>query len=312
MDLDAGRRRDVVERVLRAIEQRYVDPAAADQIAAAVRDRLAAGAYDGIDTGRALAAQLTADLRDTGGGGLLEVSFRAAPDADDAPRRHPGADRAADANFGFERAERLAGNVGRLVVRAFHPAENGEAAAAATAAMTFVAHTRALIFDLRENAGGAPSMVVLPASFLFGEPVHLNTIAGRPGAPGRENWTFADVPGPRYPAPVYVLTSPRSFGAAEGFAYHLQARARWSSASAPAVTAASAGRSRSTRPSPLDHDGPVGQPGDGALVGGHRRGARPRGAGRPGAARGARRRPPGPSAGLDSRPQSARPASVRR
>jgi C-terminal processing protease CtpA/Prc len=69
-------------------------------------------------------------------------------------------------------------------------------------------------------------MVVLPASFLFGEPVHLNTIAGRPGAPGRENWTFADVPGPRYPAPVYVLTSPRSFGAAEGFAYHLQARER--------------------------------------------------------------------------------------
>jgi hypothetical protein len=226
MDLDAERRREVVDRVLRAIEERYVDPAGGDQIAAAVRDRLAAGAYDDLDTGRALAERLTADLRDAGGDGLVEVSCRAAEDGADASPMPPGPDTAAEVNFGFERAERLTGNVGRLVVRAFHPAETAAAGAAATAAMTFVAHTRALIFDLRENAGGAPSMVVLLASFLFREPVHLNTIAGRPGAPGRDNWTFADVPGPRYPGPVYVLTSPRSFGAAEGFAYHLQARER--------------------------------------------------------------------------------------
>jgi hypothetical protein len=110
--------------------------------------------------------------------------------------------------------------------------------------MTFVAHTRALMFDLRENAGGAPSMVVLLASFLFGEPVHLTTITGRPGAPGRENWTFADVPGPP------------------------------------------------------------------AIVGGHGRRARPRGAGRPGPAGPRTPRPAGTFRRAERGCQSARPTSV--
>jgi len=92
--------------------------------------------------------------------------------------------------------------------------------------MTLVAHARAVLFDLRENAGGAPSMVTFLASFLFDEPVHLNTVAGRPGVPERQSWTYAHVPGPRFTGPVLVLTSHRTYGAAEGFAYHLRARGR--------------------------------------------------------------------------------------
>ena len=44
MALDPDRRAEVVDRVLRAVEQRHVDPAAGARIAAALRDRLAAGA----------------------------------------------------------------------------------------------------------------------------------------------------------------------------------------------------------------------------------------------------------------------------
>jgi peptidase S41-like protein len=224
MPLDAARRDAVVARVAREVEERHVDPAAGAATAAAVRDRLAAGAYDDASSERDLAARLTADLR-AGGDPLLEVVARIGP-RDDAAAAPPDPAGARGVNFGFERAHLLPPNVGHVVVRGLHAAEIPEAAAAATAAMTFVTHTSALVLDLRENAGGAPSMATLLASFLFAEPVHLHSIAGRPGAPEREAWTSAQVPGPRYPRPVYVLTSARTFGAAEGLAYHLQARER--------------------------------------------------------------------------------------
>jgi peptidase S41-like protein len=223
--LDRDRRAQVAERVLRAVDEHHVDPAAGRRAAAAVRERLAAGGYDDAATGRDLAARLTADLRAAGEDPLLEVVCRARP-ADDEERAPGDPAAAAHANFGFERAQLLPPNVGHVVVRGLHPAEVAEAAQAATAAMTFVTHASALIVDLRENAGGAPSMATFLASFLFAEPVHLNTIAGRPGAPERQNWTYAHVPGPRYLRPVYVLTSATTFGAAEGLAYHVQARER--------------------------------------------------------------------------------------
>jgi C-terminal processing protease CtpA/Prc len=42
-------------------------------------------------------------------------------------------------------------------------------------AMGFVAHTDALIFDLRQNGGGQPAMVTLIASYLFDKPTHRST-----------------------------------------------------------------------------------------------------------------------------------------
>jgi len=196
MSLDPDRRAEVVDRVLRAVEQRHVDPAAGARIAAALRDRLATGGYDDAGGARDLAARLTADLRAAGDDPLLEVVFRG-PASDGEPRAPADPAAAAHANYGFERAHLLPPNVGHLVVRGLHPAEVPDAAQAATAAMTFVTHASALIVDVRENAGGAPSMATFLASFLFAEPVHLNTIAGRPGAPEHQNWTSAQVPGPR-------------------------------------------------------------------------------------------------------------------
>jgi hypothetical protein len=40
-------------------------------------------------------------------------------------------------------------------------------------AMNFVAHTDALIFDLRENHGGDPSMADFMVLYLFREPTHI-------------------------------------------------------------------------------------------------------------------------------------------
>ena len=67
-------------------------------------------------------------------------------------------------------------------------------------------------------------MVRFLASYFFGDtPVLLNRFIDRPSQTTREQWTLPSVPGVRLPdVPLYLLTSSRTFSAAEGFAYTLK------------------------------------------------------------------------------------------
>jgi C-terminal processing protease CtpA/Prc len=125
-------------------------------------------------------------------------------------------------NYGFEKIERLPGNIGYIDLRGFQDPETGLETVAA--AMNFVNNTDALIFDLRQNGGGDPGMVALICSYLFGEkPVHLNTFYNRKKDSTEEFWTKASVAGKRYgDKDIYVLTSNKTFSAAEEFSYNLK------------------------------------------------------------------------------------------
>jgi retinol-binding protein 3 len=121
----------------------------------------------------------------------------------------------------------LAGNVGYMKFNGFVSPEDG--AYTVTAAMSFIANTDALIIDVRQNGGGSPEMVAFICSYLFpAEPgVHLNDLYDRPADSTRQNWTLPSVPGKRYlDKPVYVLTSSRTFSAAEEFTYNLKTQKR--------------------------------------------------------------------------------------
>jgi len=123
----------------------------------------------------------------------------------------------------LEKFEHLPGNIAYLELGGFLNAEtSGDALAAA---MTLVADSDALIVDLRRNGGGDPATVALISSYLFdGEPVHLNDLYYRWSGQTQQYWTHAWVPGKRYGAdkPVYVLTSGRTFSAAEEFTNNLK------------------------------------------------------------------------------------------
>ena len=90
--------------------------------------------------------------------------------------------------------------------------------------MNFFANAEVLIIDLRQNGGGSPSMIQLITSYLYGsERVHLNNFYWRPSDTRTQTWTLPHVPGIRRPdMPVYVLTSGRTFSAAEEFSYNLR------------------------------------------------------------------------------------------
>ena len=232
VDPDGAARRAVVEGVLARIHASYVYPAVAAQMNDAVRGRLARGEYAGLPLGEALADSLTSHLRAVSHDKHLEVVFHPEPlqpSVGRAEEMRRLADELREINYGIERVEVMEGNIGYLDLHAFVAVDVPGAAEAVAEAMDSLSDTDALIIDLRRNRGGEPDMVQLLASYLFGpDPVHLSSIYWRPTNVTQEFWTLRDLRGPRYgpDRPVYVLTSSRTFSAAEAFAYHLKSLKR--------------------------------------------------------------------------------------
>ncbi len=219
----------MIDGVLKQLLDNYVFPETARKMNEVIRERLAKKEYDAITGCRRFAHKLTADLQAISHDKHLRVRFSSTPLPKEERRkptphdREPMRKQMAWRNFGFEKVERLAGNVGYLDLRGFMPVE--AAGDTAAAAMNFLAHTDALILDLRLNGGGEPAMVALVCSYLFpaGDVVHLNDLYFRPAQETHQWWTLPYVPGKRFVGkPVYVLTSRRTFSAAEECAYNLK------------------------------------------------------------------------------------------
>jgi hypothetical protein len=126
-------------------------------------------------------------------------------------------------NYGFKEIKILPGNVGYINLTRF--ANAYYAGETAVAAMQFLSNVNALIFDLRQNGGGSPSMIQLITSYLYNqdETKHLNSFYFRPTDEYQQFWTLPYVPGKHMPeVDVYVLTSNRTFSGAEEFTYNLK------------------------------------------------------------------------------------------
>jgi hypothetical protein len=227
--LTAAQRGEVIEGVLKRLDNAYIFPEIAKKMAEAIRQHVEKKEYDDITSPGDFAAKLTSHLQEVSHDKHLRVNYSLAPLRKPVRREPTGKEReemrrfAAVRNFGFEKVERLSGNIGYLDLRGFMPAElAGETAAAA---MNFLANTEALIIDLRQNGGGSPGMVAMLCSYLFpAEPVvHLNDLYHRPEDSTHQWWTLPYLPGKRYVGKsVYVLTSKRTFSAAEEFTYNLK------------------------------------------------------------------------------------------
>lgn len=239
--------RETVAAVAGRIRDLYFDPVAGDRIADALEAEAAAGAFDSLTDQRDLAATLSRRLRP------LDAHFNvawdpnapagpppairrpppsgAAPAGGDPIRRlaRPSNPMEARGNFGFRKVEILPGNIGYIDLRQFsnidfeNPAD--PARRAADAALNFVADADAVIFDLRDNGGGAPSMVgYLTSAFTPADAPIYNVFHSREGTESEAPAVFH--PNPRLEVPVYVLISGRTGSAGEAFPYTLQGARR--------------------------------------------------------------------------------------
>ncbi len=215
----------LIAELAQEIRDNYVFPELGQKTADFLLKRSDEGAYDGLDK-QQLSMQVTQDLREMTHD--LHFGFRALPE-DWAPQSESDGSELADPRRntspnGFMRVERLNGNIGYLELEGFMEIES--ARDNANAAMQLLAGSSALIIDLRQNGGGHPGTVQLLSSYLFdpNEPVHLNSLYFRPSDETTEFWTHDNiqVENAMPDVPVYVLTSGRTFSAAEEFSYNLQ------------------------------------------------------------------------------------------
>lgn len=224
-DVTAADRSAVVERVAQALETAPYDLSAGRAAAKVLRARSQAGAYDALSDDAAFAKALTED-----GDGVLHDkhwSVRVRPvSSGPAPDAAARAESERRSNYGIATVSVLPGNVGYLDVRGF--ADPQFAVPRIDQAMRLLDQSDALIIDLRRNGGGTESFARLMSWLLpggapqiverlqmrlsSGEMIENDTrttaIAGR---------TFAD-------RPVWILTSRRTFSAAEAFTYHTRLR----------------------------------------------------------------------------------------
>ncbi len=231
--LDAKEQAAVAGRIGQMLDERYVFPDVAKKCAAHLLELSKDGGLGYVTEPEAFAEKLTEELRRVGKDKHLLVRVRAKPAAAEvksASAPHPLAGkrdrikRDREQSFGFEKVQRLEGNVGYLDLRFF--ASPGGAFDTAVAAMALLSNNDAIIVDLRENSGGHPGMVQFLCSHFFDKPTHLNTLYFREGDSTQEFWTHG-VPGVAMPdVPLFVLTSAKTFSAAEEFAYNLRTQKR--------------------------------------------------------------------------------------
>lgn len=227
--IDAAERKKVIDGVGDVLKEYYIELPAAEQMADALKAHEAKGDYNTISDGDTLASQLTKDLQAVSHDKHLRVNFNSfkmppmkEPTAEDLARFHQQMERN---NCAFDKVEILPNNIGYIKFDGFMDADF--CGPTVVAAMGFVAHTDALIFDLRQNGGGQPAMVTMIASYLFDKPTHLIDIYNRKEDTTQQNWTLSYLPGQRMPTqPVYVLTAKRTFSGAEEFAFDLQKQKR--------------------------------------------------------------------------------------
>jgi hypothetical protein len=240
-------RKAVVERVAELVDEMYVDPKTGKALAEHLRKKLAQGAFDSCSAPFELADVLTRALREVVDDKHLNVRFGAnaaggpvrivrggpGPGGHDpaspsgrrivGPNERPaeGHDRA-PARSNVVRVERLDGNVGYLALSGFSPSDRNREALAS--AMSLLDDADAIIVDVGQCPGGAPSAVVFLESYFFGpEPKELMARYDRPTDRTEHEFTLKELPGKRRSeVPLWIIAGPDTASGCESFAYTLQ------------------------------------------------------------------------------------------
>lgn len=223
-----------IDSINRKLNKNYVFPEMAIKMSKILNANFKNGKYSALANPGELARQLTNDLQEISKDKHLMVVYNPAVIARENSLTNE--DRANEEtewakelvthlkrdNYGFKEVKILDGNIGYLDLREFvDPRYSSETLAAS---MHFLKNTNATIIDLRQNDGGSPEMVQLLASYFFSsEPVHLANHYNRPKNELTESWTLSNLTGQRRPdVDLYILTSSKTFSAAEAFSYQLK------------------------------------------------------------------------------------------
>lgn len=227
--LDGATRAKIIDWISEKMNEIYVFPDVAKKMENLIRKKLADGDYDKLTDPVQFTRALRKDLVSVSNDRHFNVVYAPQPslrmqrsDEEEEKKRLESRIREWKYdNFKFHKAERLAGNVGYIRFDQFAWARY--AGNTAVAALQFLRYCDALILDLRSNGGGSAGMIQLIISYFFDETKHINSWYIPRENKTDQSWTYAYVPGEKLvDVDLYILTSGRTFSAAEEFTYDLQ------------------------------------------------------------------------------------------
>ena len=219
----------IIDWICLKMNEIYVFPDVAKKMEEHIRTNLKNGDYDSISNPRVFARQLRSDLVEISHDRHFNVVYAPEPslrfqrkDPEEEKKRQEQRIRQWKYdNFYFKKVERMDGNVGYLRFDGFAGTLYG--GDTAVAALQFLKHCDAIIIDLRYNGGGGADMIQLICSYFFEDRTHINSWYSRRLDRTDQSWTSAYVPGVKLlDTDLYILTSRRTFSAAEEFTYDLK------------------------------------------------------------------------------------------
>lgn len=221
--LGQAERKRILAAAIANLKEHYVDRDAARKLADALNAHENHGDYNAVTDRAAFAALVTQQMREINPDRHLTFDYFQDPIPQQPTRSTPEnvaqyREALKAQNCTFEKVELLPRNIGYLKFNSFPEPEICRVAA--MAAMTYVNHADAVIFDLRDNRGGSPEMVQFLGAYLFDHPEYWYNPREATTA---QSWTQSPVPGSNLAdKPLFVLTSARTLSGAEQFCFDLK------------------------------------------------------------------------------------------
>jgi hypothetical protein len=217
-NLSQASTKEVINAFTTLLEKHYIFPDKAKFAVTQLNDNLSSGEFSHITSKQKLAREITERIQKNTQDKHLFVSVQSGFSI----KRWLGKIGDAFSISGIQEVNTLENNIGYLKLRNFRRLSASRSAL--VSAMKELYPTRALIIDLCNNGGGEPETVAFLSSYFFNQRTLLNTIYWKQDNKVEKFYTLETVPGKRYgeSKPVFILTSPNTFSAAEEFSYDLQ------------------------------------------------------------------------------------------
>ena len=227
-----------INSMAQSIDTAYVFPEKGQKIAQYLRSEYKRGSFSSAKTWKDLAEMLSKSLHEFSSDGHLYVRNdpKTVKDLQSPPEIEPdpmspkasydpffeGKD-AIERNFGFREVKVLEGNIGYIRISEINISI--KSLPVLFAAMRFVANSKALIIDLRNNGGGGSNVGSVLESFFLPAHTPLLDFKTRNGSSHAEktvDWLME----PKYERPLFILVNQGTASAAEAFTFALQKHRR--------------------------------------------------------------------------------------
>ena len=228
--LTLQQKKKMIKQISRLIEDQYVYPERGKAYAAKFLEYSLDDVYAEIEDPKQFGETVTADLQELTGDrhfGFRLIESSGLEENEQGSLHHPVRYYRLmhKEHTGLLHLEWLEGGIGYAeLCRCYGGAEGLEMI---ELAMKFLSSADAIIFDVRDNGGGSGDLLFTLCSYFFEYPTQLNSFYTRQEDFTQDYWTEEKIAGERLlDIPVFILTSRKTFSAAESFVFDMKVRQR--------------------------------------------------------------------------------------